>query len=91
MADDQAMWSMSRIRVLLFATMRQAVGVKALELEIPDQLNVQGLLEMLGRDYPALREHLKTVLVAINREFAFPDAIIPADSEVGLFPPVSGG
>jgi molybdopterin synthase sulfur carrier subunit len=82
---------MSKIRVLFFATMRQAAGVKALEVEVPEQLNVQGLLDMLGRDYPALRAHLKTVLVAINREFAFADAIIPADSEVGLFPPVSGG
>lgn len=82
---------MNRIRVLLFATMRQAAGVKAMELEIPEGLTVQGLLDILERDHPALSAHLKTVLVAINREFAFADAIIPADSEVGLFPPVSGG
>jgi molybdopterin converting factor subunit 1 len=82
---------MSKIKVLFFATLRQATGMKSLDLEIPDQLDVQGLLNMLGHDYPALREPLKTVLVAINREFAFEDALIPADSEVGLFPPVSGG
>ena len=34
---------------------------------------------MLGRDYPDLREHLKTVLVAINREFAFADAVDPRE------------
>ena len=33
----------------------------------------------------------KTVVVAINREFAFDDALIPAGGEVALFPPVSGG
>lgn len=82
---------MSSIKVLFFATLRQAAGMKTLEMEIPDQLTVQGLLDILSRDYPALREHLKTVLVAINREFAFEDAIVPAGCEVGLFPPVSGG
>jgi molybdopterin converting factor subunit 1 len=82
---------MSKVKVLFFATLRQAAGMKALELELPEQTSVQSLLDMLGRDYPALREHLKSVLVAINREFAFPDAVVPADSEVGLFPPVSGG
>ncbi len=82
---------MRKINVLFFATLRQAAGMKTLELEIPDQLNVQGLLDLLGRDYPALRATLKTVLVAVNREFAFADALIPAESEVGLFPPVSGG
>ena len=46
---------MSKVKVLFFATLRQAAGVKALELEIPERLNVQGLLEMLGRDYPALQ------------------------------------
>ena len=82
---------MSKVRVLFFATMRQAAGVKAVELDIPEGIDVRGLLDMLGRDYPALQAHLKSVLVAVNREFAFPDAIVPADSEVGLFPPVSGG
>jgi sulfur-carrier protein len=82
---------MSKIKVLFFATLRQAVGAKSLELEIPDHLTVQGLLDTLGRDYPALHERLKTAVVAINREFAFPEAVVPADSEVGLFPPVSGG
>ncbi len=82
---------MSKIHVLFFATLRQAAGMKTLELDIPDRLSVQGLLDLLSRDYPALQAHLKTVLVAVNREFAFADALIPAESEVGLFPPVSGG
>ena len=85
------MSSMNKIRVLFFATLRQAAGMKTLDLEIPDQLSVRDLLEMLGRDYPSLKEPLKTVVVAINREFAFEDALIPAGSDVGLFPPVSGG
>ncbi|MFH1183907.1 MAG: molybdopterin converting factor subunit 1 [Chloroflexota bacterium] len=82
---------MNRIKVLFFATLRQRAGMKALELEIPDDLDVQGLRSQLSRDYPELRESLKTVVVAINREFAFDEAVIPANGEVALFPPVSGG
>jgi molybdopterin converting factor subunit 1 len=82
---------MNRIKVLFFATLRQRAGMKSLELEIPEGMDVQGLRDQLGRDYPALTESLKTVVVAINREFAFDDALIPAGGEVALFPPVSGG
>ena len=92
MAAAPAMWSMSKIKVLFFATLRQAAGMKALDLEIPEQLQCSGVCWIFwDGTTPALREHLKTVLVAVNREFAFADATIPADSEVGLFPPVSGG
>jgi molybdopterin synthase catalytic subunit len=45
----------------------------------------------VARSHPALEESLKTAIVAVNREFAFPEeALHPAD-EVALFPPVSGG
>jgi molybdopterin converting factor subunit 1 len=82
---------MNRIRVLFFATLRQRAGRKSLDLEIPEEMNVQGLRDQLSRDYPALREPLETVVVAINREFAFDNAVIPPEGEVAFFPPVSGG
>ncbi len=85
------MWLMSKVKVLLFATLRQLAGTKAIEVEIPEGTDVRALKEQLSREHPALKESLTRVLVAINREYAFDDAIVPANSEVGLFPPVSGG
>ncbi|HEY5982756.1 MAG TPA: molybdopterin converting factor subunit 1 [Anaerolineales bacterium] len=82
---------MNKVKVLFFATLRQRAGMKSLELEIPEDMDVQGLRAQLSRDYPALRESLKTVVVSINREFAFDEAVIPANGEIALFPPVSGG
>lgn len=82
---------MNKIKVLFFATLRQRAGMKFLDLEVPEAMDVQGLRQQLGRDYPALRESLKTVVVSINREFAFDEAVIPANGEIALFPPVSGG
>jgi molybdopterin converting factor small subunit len=34
---------------------------------------------------------MKTILVSVNKEYAFDEAAIPQDAEVALFPPVSGG
>jgi molybdopterin converting factor subunit 1 len=82
---------MNRIKIMFFATLRQRAGRKSLELDIPEDMDVRGLREQLSRDYPELRESLKTVVVSINREFAFDEAVIPANGEVALFPPVSGG
>jgi molybdopterin converting factor subunit 1 len=82
---------MSSVRVLLFATLRQLAGAKAIEIEIPDGMNVGAFKEKVGRDFPALKPSMGTVLIAINREFAFDDAIVPAGGEIALFPPVSGG
>jgi molybdopterin converting factor small subunit len=34
---------------------------------------------------------MKSVLITINREYAFDDAVVPAGAEIAMFPPVSGG
>ena len=82
---------MNRIKVLFFATLRQRAGMKSLDMDIPEGTDVRALKEQLARDYPSLEESLKTVVVALNREYAPDEAIIPAQGEVALFPPVSGG
>jgi molybdopterin converting factor small subunit len=34
---------------------------------------------------------MHSVLITINREYAFDEAIVPQNAEIGMFPPVSGG
>lgn len=82
---------MNRIKVLFFATLRDRAGSKSLEIEIPAGTTVQGLKDYLAHHYPNLSEAMKTVLISINREYAFDDAIVPEGAEVAMFPPVSGG
>jgi molybdopterin converting factor subunit 1 len=82
---------MNKVRVLFFATLRDRAGTKSLDLEIPEGLTVQGLKDKLGVDFPNLRESMKSVLVTINREYAFDEALVPPEVEVAMFPPVSGG
>lgn len=62
-----------------------------MELEIPDDLTVQGLKDKISTEYPNLKDSMKSVLTTINREYAFDEAVIPQDAEMAMFPPVSGG
>ena len=82
---------MNRVKLLFFATLRDRAGTKTMELEIPAGLTVQGLKDKISNEYPNLRESMSSVLITINREYAFDDAIIPPDAELAMFPPVSGG
>lgn len=82
---------MNRIKLLFFATLRERAGAKSLELEIPADMTVLGLKAKLSADYPNLKQSMKSVLVTINREYAFDEAVVPPNAEIAMFPPVSGG
>ena len=82
---------MNRVKLLFFATIRDRAGTKSMELDIPEDLTIQGLKDRLASDIPTLKESMKSVLITINREYAFDEAVIPPDAEIGMFPPVSGG
>jgi len=82
---------MNRVKLLFFATLRDRAGTKFVELDVPADLTVQGLKHKISDEYPGLKESMKSVLVTINREYAFDEAVIPPDAELAMFPPVSGG
>ena len=82
---------MNHVKLLFFATIRDRAGTKSMELDIPEDLTIQGLKERLASDIPNLKESMKSVLITINREYAFDEAVVPSNAEIGMFPPVSGG
>jgi len=82
---------MNRIKVLFFATLRDRAGIKSLEMEIEPDTTVQSLKGLVVDAYPGLKETMDTVVISINREFAFDDSLVPENAEVAIFPPVSGG
>ena len=82
---------MNSVKVLFFATLRDRAGIKSAEIEIPAGATVHELKETIARQYPDTALSLKTALTSINHEYASEDAVLPANAEVGMFPPVSGG
>lgn len=82
---------MNRVKLLFFATLRDRAGTKSMELDVPSDLTVQGLKDKISDEYPNLKDSMSSVLITINREFAFDEAVIPENAELAMFPPVSGG
>ena len=82
---------MNRIKLLFFATLRDRAGTKSMDIEIPSDLTILGLKDKLALDYPNLAQSMSSVIVTINREYAFDEAVVPQNAEIALFPPVSGG
>jgi molybdopterin converting factor subunit 1 len=82
---------MNQIKLLFFATIRDRAGTKSMELKIPADMTILGLKEKLAADFPNLKDSMKSVLITINREYAFDEAVVPPSAEIAMFPPVSGG
>jgi molybdopterin converting factor subunit 1 len=82
---------MYHIKVLFFATLRDRAGIKSFETDIPETTTVLDLKDLVVEAYPGLKETMDTVVISINREFAFDESLVPDGAEVAMFPPVSGG
>lgn len=82
---------MNKIKVLFFATLRDRAGTKSVDLEIPADTTVQALKDLVVEAYPGLQQTMDSVVISINREFAFDESVVPENAEVAMFPPVSGG
>jgi MoaE-MoaD fusion protein len=83
--------AMNRVNILFFATLRDAAGDRQAEIDLPPGATVADLKTCLTAVYPKVEPHLQTVLVSVNKEFAFDQDVIPESAEIALFPPVSGG
>jgi MoaE-MoaD fusion protein len=76
-----------RVRVRLFAVLRErAGGSDQVELELPDDAVVADALEQVR----TLTDGVPVVM-AVNHEYAEPEAPLHPDDELALIPPVSGG
>jgi len=83
--------NINHVKLLFFATIRERAGTKFLEMDLPNGLTILELKEKISAEHPNLKESMKSVLITINREYAFDEAVIPQDAEIAMFPPVSGG
>lgn len=79
------------VRVLFFAQARDAVGAPEVALEVTGEQPLAALLAQLVQAYPDLVPLLPHCAFAMNGEWCDRDAVVPADAEVAVLPPVSGG
>lgn len=79
------------IRLLCFAGLREILGRAELQLDLEDGTTVGGLKATLEQRWPALAGRMSTVRVAAGHEFLRDGDPLPANVELALIPPVSGG
>lgn len=83
-----------KLKVLYFASLREAVGCSEEELALPAGVaSVGGLREHLaarGERWQALAPGHR-VRAAVNHRMAGPEVSLAAGDEVAFFPPVTGG
>ncbi len=82
---------MNRIKLLFYATLRDEMGGRSLEMELEPGGTVRMMKDKLEAERPALKPSIERALVAVNREYAPDETVLPENAEVALFPPVSGG
>ena len=79
------------VTVKLFGSVREAVGVKELHVELPEGATAADLRESLARDHPIFEALGARAAVSVNLEVATPRAPLNDGDEVAFLPPVSGG
>ena len=79
------------VRLLFFATLKDIVGSREMQLDVPAGSTVADVLTHLEGSYPRMKDYRPVVLTAINEEYVERGARIEDGDEVAIFPPVSGG
>lgn len=80
-----------RIRLRLFASVREIVGARELSLEVPEGCTLGRALQQIAEAYPRLQGLAPSLMLAVNREYRGAEHRLREGDEVGLIPPVSGG
>lgn len=84
----------TKVKLLYFASLREAVGKSGEELELPAGVETVGALRahlaQRGDGWQALAAG-RNVRAALNQHMVGAEATVGAGDEVAFFPPVTGG
>jgi len=79
------------VNVLFFGAARDVVSESPLPLSLDPGATVADAFERLAHDYPQLMRFGRSLLIAVNQEYATRDQQLNDNDELAIFPPVSGG
>ena len=80
-----------QVRLLFFASLKDIVGARQMQLDVPAGATVSDVLTRLETSYPRIKDYRPVVLTAINEEYVDQRTTVQDGDEVAIFPPVSGG
>jgi MoaE-MoaD fusion protein len=80
-----------RVRVLFFGAARDAVSATQLDLSLDTPATVASAFQKLVTRFSDLERFGRSLLFAVNQEYATPGTVLNENDELAIFPPVSGG
>ena len=81
-----------KVKLLLFASIRELVGASQVELDLPSDATVTVMLQTLASLYPGAQGSLDQINIAINKVYVkSSDTVIKECDAIALIPPLSGG
>ena len=80
-----------KIRVRLFAILRELVGEREITITVPTGITVSYLNNEILKKYPQLKSFGNKFVTSVNCKVTTGDTIITSTDEIALLPPVSGG
>ena len=80
-----------QITALLFGQAREWVGSSTLDLTLETPATVESAFTVLKAQHPRLAEMRRSLLFAVNEEYASPSHPLSDGDRLAVLPPVSGG
>ena len=80
-----------KIKVRLFAILREIVGEREITITVPTGITVNHLNSEILKKYPQLKSLSNKFVTSVNCKVTTDDTIISSKDEIALLPPVSGG
>ena len=80
-----------KVRLLLFAVLRDITGKSEAELSLRDGTSAADVWQTLRSQYPRLASYNHPPLVAVNETYAKADTLLRDGDELAFIPPVAGG
>lgn len=80
-----------KIKVKLFAILRERVGESEITITVPSGITVNDLNSEILKKYPQLKSFSNKFVTSVNCKVTTGDTVITSKDEVALLPPVSGG
>jgi molybdopterin converting factor subunit 1 len=80
-----------KIKVKLFAILRERVGESEITISVPTGITVDYLNSEILKKYPQLKSFNNKFVTSVNWKVTTGNTIISSKDEIALLPPVSGG
>jgi len=82
---------MKHIKVLFYATIREATGISEFEIDLPDESTITDLKTFLAERFPKISRAFPTTIVTVNQECVQEDYQLAHNSGNSIFPPCERG